>query len=69
MLRELAAETEGVDPAMGETVTRLLRGGRRVNGIVTRDRDGSEREIRAKLVVGADGRNSGFAKLAGPGRR
>ena len=65
MLREMAAETDGVDLVMGETATRLLRRGRRVSGIVTRPRDGAEREIRAKLVVGADGRNSGIAKLAG----
>ena len=65
MLRAMAAETDGVDLVMGETATRLLRRGRRVSGIVTRPRDGAEREIRAKLVVGADGRNSGIAKLAG----
>jgi menaquinone-9 beta-reductase len=76
MLRELAAETEGVDLMLGETVTALLHatagedgtattGSGRVNGVVVRERDGSERELRVKMVVAADGRDSGIAKLTG----
>jgi flavin-dependent dehydrogenase len=71
MLRELAAGTEGVELMLGNTVGALLRdggaaanGGGRVTGVVARERDGSERELRAKLVVAADGRDSGIAKLA-----
>jgi 2-polyprenyl-6-methoxyphenol hydroxylase-like FAD-dependent oxidoreductase len=65
MMRELAAGTDGVELTMGSTVTSLLREGRQVTGVVTRERDGSERELRAKLVVGADGRDSSVARLAG----
>ncbi|MGA8363770.1 MAG: NAD(P)/FAD-dependent oxidoreductase [Solirubrobacteraceae bacterium] len=65
MLRALAAGTKGVEAMLGHTVTALLREGERVNGVVTRERDGSEHELRAKVVVGADGRSSQVAKLAG----
>jgi menaquinone-9 beta-reductase len=69
MLRELAAGTDGVELMLGHTVTALLRGpgsgtGARVNGVVARERDGSEHELRAKLVIAADGRESQVAKLA-----
>jgi menaquinone-9 beta-reductase len=65
MLRRMAAGADGVELMMGHTATSVLRDGRRVNGVAVRDRDGAERELRAKLVVGADGRRSGIAKLAG----
>jgi menaquinone-9 beta-reductase len=72
MLRELAAETEGVELLLGHTAAALLhnggttaKGGARVSGVLVRERDGSERELRAKLVVAADGRHSEIAKLAG----
>jgi flavin-dependent dehydrogenase len=82
MLRELAAETEGVDLMLGHTVTALLRddddagpsaeagvgasaagAGDRIAGVVVRERDGSERELRARVVLAADGRDSSIAKL------
>ncbi len=65
MLRELAAETDGVELMLGHTVHALLRDGARVGGVAVRERDGTERELRAKLVVAADGRDSTLAKLAG----
>jgi 2-polyprenyl-6-methoxyphenol hydroxylase-like FAD-dependent oxidoreductase len=65
MLRGMAADTEGVELMMGRTATSLLRQGGRVTGAAVRDRDGAERELRAMLVVGADGRSSGVAKMAG----
>ncbi len=65
MLRRMAAETDGVELLTGHTATGLIRRGRRTTGIVVRPRDGGERELRARLVVGADGRGSGVAKLAG----
>ena len=66
MLRQMAADTDGVELMTGHTATSLLRdAGERVAGIVVRAQDGAERELRAKLVVGADGRSSGIAKLAG----
>ena len=36
-----------------------------MSGVVARERDGSERKLRARLVVGADGRDSSVARLAG----
>jgi menaquinone-9 beta-reductase len=65
MVRELAASTEGVDLMLGHTVHALLHDRGRVRGVRVRERDGSQRELRAKLVVGADGRDSTVAKLAG----
>src|SRR6202789_1934317 len=65
MLRELAAETDGVELMLGRTVNALIRDGERVGGVVARGRDGDERELRAKLVIAADGRDSAIAKLGG----
>ena len=65
MLRRMAADTDGVELMMGHTATSLLREGERVAGVAVRDRDGAERELRAGLTVGADGRSSGVAKMAG----
>ncbi len=65
MLRETAAETDGVELILGNTVTEVLRDGDRVSGVVAGDRDGSVRELRARLVVAADGRDSSVARLAG----
>src|SRR4051794_38376685 len=65
MLRELAAGTEGVDLLLGETVTGVLRDGGRPAGVRVRDRSREERTIGARVVVGADGRDSHTARLAG----
>ena len=65
LLRGIATSTEGVDAMLGETVVELRREGERVAGVMARSRDGEEREIRARLVVGADGRDSTVARLAG----
>jgi menaquinone-9 beta-reductase len=64
MVRELASATRGVELMLGHTATGLSREGGRVSGVTVRERDGGEREVRAKVVVGADGRNSPIAKLA-----
>jgi flavin-dependent dehydrogenase len=70
MLRELAANTDGVELMLGHTVTALLSdagdagAGARVNGVIARERDGTEHELRATLVIAADGRDSQVAKLA-----
>ncbi|GAA0459355.1 2-octaprenyl-3-methyl-6-methoxy-1,4-benzoquinol hydroxylase [Paractinoplanes deccanensis] len=64
MLRRLAAGTPGVDLLLGHTVQRLLTGEGGTTGVVTEGPDGP-RELRARLVVGADGRDSTVAKLAG----
>jgi menaquinone-9 beta-reductase len=69
LLRRTAAATEGVDLLLGETVTGLARAGGRVTGVETSARDGGRRSLGAALVVGADGRDSRVAQLAGvPGR-
>ena len=65
MLRSLAAETPGVELALGHAAVELLTEGGRVTGVVARTRAGERRELRARLVVGADGRGSKVAELAG----
>lgn len=70
LVRELADETPGVDLLMGHAVKELLRDENgTVTGVVASGPGVPRREIRARLVVGADGRGSATAKLAGvPGR-
>src|SRR2546423_14268285 len=65
MSRDLAANTDGVQLMLGQTVNELFRNGERVTGVRVRRRDSGESEITAKLVVAADGRDSEVAKLAG----
>jgi len=65
LVREIAAATPGVDLALGRSACRLLREDRIVRGVVMRDRDGVETTLRAPLTVGADGRDSRTAELAG----
>jgi 2-polyprenyl-6-methoxyphenol hydroxylase-like FAD-dependent oxidoreductase len=66
MLRDLATGTDGVEPMLGRTAVSLLSAGDggRVEGVRVRERDGAEHDLRARLVVAADGRNSQIAKLA-----
>jgi flavin-dependent dehydrogenase len=58
-----AAEAAGADMRMDTRVTDLVREGGRVTGVQTGDT-----ELRARLVVGADGRSSTVAQLAGARR-
>jgi 2-polyprenyl-6-methoxyphenol hydroxylase-like FAD-dependent oxidoreductase len=69
MIRELAASTSGVDYLPGRTVHGLVTEGGRVTGVGVERADGRSEEIRARLVVGADGRTSEVAKLGGVGAR
>jgi flavin-dependent dehydrogenase len=64
MLRERAAAQPGVELMLGQSAERLLRDGDGFGGVAVYDRDGNEREIEARLVVGADGRDSRVAELA-----
>ena len=64
MLRAAAAAEPGVELMLGQSAEGLLRDGEAFGGVVVRDREGSEREIPARLVVGADGRDSRVAELA-----
>lgn len=59
-----AAQAAGAEACIGAKVTALIRDGGRVTGVRV-IRDGSEQEMEARLVVGADGRNSTIAGLAG----
>jgi menaquinone-9 beta-reductase len=65
MLREKAAAQSGVELMLGQSAGRLLRDGKgAIRGVVVHDRDGNEREIEAKLTVGADGRDSAVAAMS-----
>jgi 2-polyprenyl-6-methoxyphenol hydroxylase-like FAD-dependent oxidoreductase len=66
ILADAAAEA-GADLRMGAKVTGLLEEGGRVSG-VRFVRGGRESRIRARLVVGADGRESTVARLTGARR-
>jgi 2-polyprenyl-6-methoxyphenol hydroxylase-like FAD-dependent oxidoreductase len=59
-----AALAAGAEVWMGTKVTALVRDRGRVTGVRVA-RDGSEQTLQARLVVGADGRNSTVARLAG----
>jgi flavin-dependent dehydrogenase len=64
LLRRLAADTDGVELMTGATATGLLD-----RGVVVEDRAHARRELRAPLVVAADGRDTRVARMAGvPGR-
>ncbi|MFD7256376.1 NAD(P)/FAD-dependent oxidoreductase [Streptomyces sp. NPDC059874] len=64
LIRARAAETPGVDLLLGHHVTGLVREAGRTSGVRASTPQG-EREIRAHLVVGADGKDSAVAKFAG----
>jgi 2-polyprenyl-6-methoxyphenol hydroxylase-like FAD-dependent oxidoreductase len=64
MIRAAAAETPGVDVLLGRSVEGILREDGVVCGATVTEPGGSTRRIRARLVVGADGRESQVAKLA-----
>ena len=64
MIRSIAAETPGVEMLLGHSAERLLRDGRAFGGVAVRNRDGEERELHARLTVGADGRDSRIAELS-----
>ncbi len=65
LIRGLAAQTEGVELMLGFNVDELLRDGGLVCGVHARNAQGDIVTVRAPLVVGADGRDSRVAKLAG----
>jgi flavin-dependent dehydrogenase len=69
LLRDLAVGTPGVEFLPGCTATRVLADGARPAGVEFEDRSRRRLEVSARLVVGADGRDSTVARLAGvPGR-
>ena len=65
LVRRLAAETPGVDLLLGRTARGLVHDGARIAGVELEARDGTRTTVRGGLVVGADGRESRIATLAG----
>ena len=65
MLRELAVETPGVELMLGQGVTGLVRSNGRPAGVRAVDRGRNERDVRARVIVAADGRDSAVARMAG----
>jgi menaquinone-9 beta-reductase len=64
LLRRMTADTPGVELMLGATATALIPG-----GVVVEDRARARRELRGRLVVAADGRDTRLARMAGvPGR-
>ncbi|MFJ8039230.1 NAD(P)/FAD-dependent oxidoreductase [Kitasatospora sp. NPDC096147] len=64
LIRDRAAGTPGVDLLLGHQVSGLIREDGRTQGVRVTTPDG-ERELRARLVVGADGKDSAVARHAG----
>ena len=62
---EAAAATSRVEMRYGRRVTRIVEDGGRVRGIVLDTPGGGEEEIRARLVVGADGAASSVRAALG----
>ena len=69
MARALACETAGVEYLPAHEAVGLLGGRGEVTGVELRDRGGRGTRLRARLVVGADGRGSTIARLAGARER
>jgi 2-polyprenyl-6-methoxyphenol hydroxylase-like FAD-dependent oxidoreductase len=65
MLRKLAANTPGVEFMPDHTAQNLLKEGGQVAGVRVQRAKAGDRDIRARLVVAADGHNSRVAELAG----
>lgn len=65
LVRRIAAETPGVDLILGHAVQELVRDAGRISGVRASDSHNQTVTLRARLVVGADGRDSRTAKLAG----
>ncbi|HMI82131.1 MAG TPA: FAD-dependent monooxygenase, partial [Solirubrobacterales bacterium] len=65
LVRSIAAETPGVEMLIGWSAERLLREEGAFAVVVVRNPRGEERELRARLTVGADGRDSRVAELSG----
>ncbi|MFI5028494.1 MAG: NAD(P)/FAD-dependent oxidoreductase [Solirubrobacterales bacterium] len=69
LVREAAAATEGVEVMLGQAAHALLRDGETFTGVAVRTSGGEETELRARLVIGADGRDSKIAELSGVGEK
>jgi flavin-dependent dehydrogenase len=65
MLRKASAQTVGVEFLPGFSARELLVDQGRICGLSAQGEDAAKLNVKAKLVVGADGRNSRVAELAG----
>ncbi len=65
LIRGAAAAQEGIELILGHTVDRVLRRDGAVTGVEAVAPGGARRTLTARLTVGADGRHSSVAKLAG----
>ncbi|HEX3872855.1 MAG TPA: NAD(P)/FAD-dependent oxidoreductase [Solirubrobacteraceae bacterium] len=65
LIRSAAAEQDGVELILGHTVDRVLERDGAVAGVEAVAPDGSRLPITARLTIGADGRHSTVARLAG----
>jgi flavin-dependent dehydrogenase len=65
MLRKMATQTVGVELLAGSSACDLLVDKGRICGVVAQGEGETRLDIKAKLVIGADGRNSRVAELAG----
>jgi 2-polyprenyl-6-methoxyphenol hydroxylase-like FAD-dependent oxidoreductase len=69
LIRELAIDTPGVDYLGGWSIESVDLDDGRPGAVTVKDRGGRRRRIRARLLLGADGRSSAVARLTGiPGR-
>lgn len=64
LIRRIAAETAGVELILGRAAESLIQEDGSVCGVSLGDRHGGSIRLRARLVVGADGRDSCVAKFA-----
>jgi flavin-dependent dehydrogenase len=60
-----AAREAGAEVRLQHRVVELVRDGERVAGVIAEQPDGTRSELRAGVVVGADGRSSTIAELVG----
>jgi flavin-dependent dehydrogenase len=65
LIRKTAAETTGIEFMPGLSAQALMIEQERIVGVTVQGAGTTRRDIRAKLVVGADGRQSRVADLAG----
>lgn len=65
ILRRLAQDTPGVELMLGLSFEKLIVTKGRVEGVSVKPKGGASISLEAKLVVGADGRNSKVAKQSG----
>jgi len=59
------AREAGAEALLGHRIVDVVREDARVAGVIAEDRDGTRKELRATIVVGADGRHSTIGDLVG----